>query len=511
MHKTSRMTPGMALRMFADGLMVQFSLLSALTIALLGRHLFKIGRPGLSLNEQVWAMIGEYLHTGWPLTVLCIAIFYLYGFYTYGRFYQGRYKALIIFQAVTLSYLIYGFAAYFFQGGISSRSAFFLSWMISVALIVGARFWVQLWKKHVDTEREQLLNGKRSAQRTILVIGGAGYIGSALLPKLLDSGHRIRLLDLLLFDLEPIESLLNHPNLEIVQGDFRHVGKIVEVMQGVDGVVHLGAIVGDPACELDRELTTDVNLSATRMVAEVAKLCRVERFVFASTCSVYGACDELLDERSTTRPVSHYGNTKLAAERVLLGMADDHFAPTILRFATIYGLSGRTRFDLVVNLLTAKAKLEGQITVNGGNQWRPFVHVDDAALAIAGALSAPLEIAGNEIFNVGCDDQNYTIKQIGELVHDHIPGAELLINEHDTDRRNYRVSFAKIRNQLNFQPQWTIEAGIQQVIEAIARGDIMDYRDAKYSNVKFLSTQGTERLSRTTWAHELLNEITAAS
>jgi hypothetical protein len=243
--------------------------------------------------------------------------------------------------------------------------------------------------------------------------------------------------------------------------------------------------------------------------AEVAKLCGVQRFVFASTCSVYGACDETLDERSATRPVSHYGNTKLAAERVLLGMSDHRFAPTILRFATIYGLSGRTRFDLVVNLLTAKAKIDGKITVMGGNQWRPFVHVDDAALAVATALSAPLEIAGNEIFNVGSDVQNYTIKQVGEVVHEHVPGAELLVDEHDTDRRNYRVSFSKIYNQLNFQPQWTLEQGIQQVLEAIARGDIADYRDAKYSNVKFLSTQGTEHLRRSTWAHEMLKEITA--
>ena len=234
----------------------------------------------------------------------------------------------------------------------------------------------------------------RNRGRHILVIGGAGYIGSALLPKLLDKGYRVRLLDLLLFDTDPISAILGHPNLEIVQGDFRHVGKIVEAMQGVDSVVHLGAIVGDPACELDRELTTEVNLSATRMVAEVAKLCGIERFVFASTCSVYGACDELLDERSTTKPVSHYGNTKLAAERVLREMADQRFAPTVLRFATIYGLSGRTRFDLVVNLLTAKAKIDGRITVNGGNQWRPFVHVDDAALAVARVLEVPTRIGG---------------------------------------------------------------------------------------------------------------------
>ncbi|HEY2882260.1 MAG TPA: SDR family oxidoreductase [Pirellulales bacterium] len=311
-----------------------------------------------------------------------------------------------------------------------------------------------------------------------------------------------------MYDTDPIDQVLNHPNLEVVQGDFRHVGKIVEVMQGINSVVHLGAIVGDPACELDRELTTEVNLSATRMVAEVAKLFGVQRFVFASTCSVYGACDELLDERSHTKPVSHYGNTKLAAERVLRQMGDEKFAPTILRFATIYGLSGRTRFDLVVNLLTAKAKIDGKITVNGGNQWRPFVHVDDAALSIARVLESPRELVGNETFNVGSDSQNYTIKQIGELVHQHVPGAELLIDENDTDRRNYRVSFAKIQNLLAFEPQWTVEQGMQQVLESIARGDILDYREAKYSNVKFMTTQ-SDRLSRSTWAHEMLKEIAA--
>ena len=203
-----------------------------------------------------------------------------------------------------------------------------MSFAISVLLLVGARLWLHVWKTIADPERERILNARRSEGKNVLVIGGAGYIGSALLPKLLADGYRVRLLDLLLYDTEPIDQVLGHPNLEVVQGDFRHVGKIVEVMQGIDSVVHLGAIVGDPACELDRELTTEVNLSATRMVAEVAKLCKVRRFVFASTCSVYGACDEVLDERSQTKPVSHYGNTKLAAERVLNEMSDANFEPT---------------------------------------------------------------------------------------------------------------------------------------------------------------------------------------
>ncbi|HZZ26610.1 MAG TPA: NAD-dependent epimerase/dehydratase [Pirellulales bacterium] len=507
-----KVTPAMFLRIFADVLMVQFSLLTAISLTWFCHVLLGDLSPDKKLSQHFWIMIGGYADAAWPLTLICVAVFYLNGFYTYGRFYQGRYKALIVLQAVCQSYLIYGCVHYGFQLGelTFSRTAFVISWILTAVLLIGSRVWLHIWKTIADPERDRVLSARRGQGKNVLVIGGAGYIGSALLPKLLASGYRVRLLDLLLYDTEPIDSVLGHPNLEVVQGDFRHVGKIVEVMQDIDSVVHLGAIVGDPACELDRELTTEVNLSATRMVAEVARLCGVERFVFASTCSVYGACDEVLDERSNTRPVSHYGNTKLAAERVLRQMADDRFAPTILRFSTIYGLSGRTRFDLVVNLLTAKAKIDGQITVMGGNQWRPFVHVDDAALSVATVLAAPRELVGNEMFNVGCDAQNYTIKQIGEIVHQHVPGAELIIDEKDTDRRNYRVSFAKICNYLNFEPQWTLERGIEQVLEAIARGDITDYRDAKYSNVKFLSTQGTERLSRSTWAHEMLKEITSS-
>jgi nucleoside-diphosphate-sugar epimerase len=515
MFKTThgRLTPGMALRIFADVIMVQCSLLAALSLTWVYHVLRGDLTPEVSAVDLFFKLVGKWADAGWPLALICVAIFYLSGFYTFGRFYQGRYKALIVLQAVCQSYLIYGFINYGFLDETRKlpRSALIIAWGISLLLLIGSRLWLQMWKTIVDPERERNLAAGQSHSRRILVIGGAGYIGSALLPKLLEKGHRVRLLDLLLFDTEPISAILGHPNLEIVQGDFRHVGKIVEVMQGVDSVVHLGAIVGDPACELDRELTTEVNLSATRMVAEVAKLCGVERFVFASTCSVYGACDETLDERSTTKPVSHYGNTKLAAERVLREMGDHRFTPTILRFATIYGLSGRTRFDLVVNLLTAKAKIDGRITVNGGNQWRPFVHVDDAALALVRVLTAPRELVGNQVFNVGSDEQNYTIGEVGAMVHQHVPGAELLIDEKDIDRRNYRVSFAKIRNELNFEPQWTLELGIQQVLEAIARGDIIDYSEAKYSNVKFLSAQGNERLSRSTWAHEMLKEITAGS
>jgi nucleoside-diphosphate-sugar epimerase len=345
----------------------------------------------------------------------------------------------------------------------------------------------------------------------VLVIGGAGYIGSALLPKLLNKGYRVRLLDLMLFGIEPIANVIDHPNLEIIRADFRNVDHVVEAMRGVDAVAHLGAIVGDPACALDEELTIEVNLMATRMIAEVAKGSGVKRFIFASTCSVYGASDYILDERSELNPVSLYARSKIASEHVLMKMACDRFAPVILRFGTIYGLSGRTRFDLVINLLTAKAMVDGQITVMGGDQWRPFVHVDDAANAVCRALEVPRALVHSQVFNVGSNQQNYTIQQVGELIHRLVPTAELIDKGFDGDRRNYRVNFHKIQRQLGFMPQWTMEEGVRQVITAIQEGKVTDYQEALYSNVKFLREDAASKqlIRREQWVHELLNDTSS--
>lgn len=266
--------------------------------------------------------------------------------------------------------------------------------------------------------------------------------------------------------------------------------------------------MGDPACAIDEELTIEVNLVATRTIAEIAKGFGIGRFIFASTCSVYGASDELLDERSALNPVSLYARSKIASERVLLSLASPTFSPTILRFGTIYGLSGRIRFDLVVNLLTAKAVVDGKITIFGSDQWRPFVHVDDAATAVLKVLEAPLPLVRYQILNVGSDSQNYTLHQVGETIHRLVPTAELIVMGSDGDKRNYRVNFSKIRRLLDFTPRWTLEQGIQQVIDALNSGVIQDYRDARYSNVKFLSEEGVSRLIKheNGWAHALIQD-----
>lgn len=501
------------IRLVADILLVNIATLFALAGRLFYYFAYEYTPiPGKTIdyNAELTRYVSDYINSAWLLTLICIVVFWASGFYTYGRFYRGRFKILVILQAVSVAYIIFGTLVYF-TGNLFNfpRAAFFISWALAALLMTGARAWSYLWKRAVKAETgtpQRLANGK---VRTVLVIGGAGYIGSALLPKLLDRGYRVHLLDLLLYGTEPIQPYLDHPHLKVIQADFRQVDKVVEATRSADAVIHLGAIVGDPACALDENLTIEINLMATRMIAEVAKGNEVGRFIFASTCSVYGASDQKLDERSALNPVSLYARSKIASEKVLLKMADDTFAPTILRFGTIYGLSGRTRFDLVVNLLTAKAVVENKITIFGGDQWRPFVHVDDAALAILQALEAPLPIVRNQVLNVGSNEQNYTIHQIGELVHNAVPEAQIDEMNANVDPRNYWVSFNKIDNVLGFKPHWTVEKGIRQVLDALQSGKVGDYRDARYSNVKFLTEEGMSRLTRDPeerWAYQLLNE-----
>jgi len=505
-----RLTRAMAARMAADAVMVNLALMISLAIRFALQVAIQPAGVPLDAEQAFRTYVAAYAHNAALLTVISLVVFSLLGFYTYGRNYGSQYKALVIGQGVTLSYLIFGFLTYFLWDlfGLTQvpRTALLLAFATNLGFTLASRTWTALWERVIRPERVlQLQDKSRTGGRNVLVIGGAGYIGSALLPKLLEKGYRVRVLDLFLYGSEPISNVADHPNLELIEGDFRRVDKVVLAMRDMDAVIHLGAIVGDPACDLDQSLTIDVNLVATKMIAQVAKASGISRFIFASTCSVYGAGDETLDERSELNPVSLYGRTKLAAERGLQSMADDTFTPTLIRFATIYGLSGRTRFDLVVNLLTAKAKVDGQITIFGGSQWRPFVHVDDAALGVFTILEAELPLVANQVFNVGSDAQNYTIEDVGRLIHEQIFSAELILDENSPDKRNYRVSFRKIHDMLGYEPNWTVEDGIRQVAEAVASGAVEDYREAKYSNVKFLRDAGAIEIVRTDddWARTL--------
>ena len=388
-----------------------------------------------SLAEDYLQM---YLGSFWIITSVVMVIFWLSGFYTSARSYPIRLKAMMVAEAVTFAFVLVGMVAFVAGEAMDlPRSVLIMAWGIALVLFVASRVWSAIWRRIVqhegpssdapsdaDAARAVRVDATRR-EKSVLVIGGAGYIGSALLPKLLADGYRVRVLDLFLYGTNPIGSILSHPELEIVRADFRRVDALVAGMQGVDHLVHLGGIVGDPACAIDEDLTIDVNLAATRLIGEVAKGNGIKHFVFASTCSVYGAADELLTENSALNPLSLYARSKAASEQLLLEMADDRFTPIIVRFGTIHGLSGRTRFDLVVNLLSAKAVFEGCITVFGGDQWRPFLHVDDAADAVAQLLCLPPG-RGAEIFNVGSNSENYTIAQVGQIVKRIVPEAELV-------------------------------------------------------------------------------------
>lgn len=503
------------LRMVADTLMLNFALIFAAMVAGVLVSLDNLGSQTVTPATLSRYYASVYFAYAWLITVIGIPLFYLHGFYTRGRYYRGRYKILCVTQGVSS---VYGLAfVIIFAGNVMLNRAVVTAWMIAwliagwaltCILLVTARLWSTVWMKLMVYEIGAKLepDPERPVKR-VLVIGGAGYIGSSFVEKLLAQGYQVRLLDILMYGVGPIQTLLEHKNLEIVQTDFRQIDKLVETMRDMDAVVHLGGLVGDPACAYDEKLTIDINLIATRTIAEIAKGYNIKRFIFASTCSVYGASHEMLTEKSFLNPVSLYARSKIASERVLQKIADHTFAPTILRFGTIYGLSGRTRFDLVVNLLVAKAITEKKITVYGGDQWRPFVHVDDAALALMKALEAPITVAGNRIYNVGSNEQNYQIKTIAHLIQSALPTADIVSLSDDVDKRDYRVDFSRIRRELQFEPRWTVEAGIREVAEAFESGKVVDYRDSQYSNVQVLSEEGATLLEGTWasgWADELL-------
>ncbi len=342
----------------------------------------------------------------------------------------------------------------------------------------------------------------------VLVIGGAGYIGSALVEKLLKLGLQVSVLDAMHFGEEPLARVTGHPNLTLIREDFRHIEVLTRAMSGIGSVIHLAGLVGDPACAVDPDLTVDINVTGTRLVGEIAKARGVRRFIFASSCSVYGSCDEIVDEQSRFNPQSLYARSKVASEAVLGSLSSRDFVVTCLRFATVYGISGRTRFDLVVNLLCAKAVRDGVITVYGADQWRPFVHVDDVAAAITTTLRAPAELVADEAFNVGSDNQNYTLGEVAELIKKQVPGAEIVSDPDFVDKRNYRVSFEKIRTRLGFEPAWILEHGIAQVTALMRTNRVGHYSLPTYSNVLSLKEYGAKSFGGfkiTGWENELMN------
>lgn len=321
----------------------------------------------------------------------------------------------------------------------------------------------------------------------VLVVGGAGYIGSHVIDQLLAEGFPVRLLDAFICGKDAIQEFIGNPRFEVIEGDATDIMKLTEAMSGVSAVVHLAGLVGDPACAVDKSFTRHTNVIATRMVKEVAISMGVPRFIFASSCSVYGASDEEVEETSDLNPVSLYAVTKIDSEKELLSQIDETFCVTILRFATVFGHSRRPRFDLVGNLFTAQAVNEGRITVMGENQWRPFIHVRDLARAVVTVLKAKEDAVRGQTFNVGDSDLNLTIgqlaKEVQKVVAQERP-VEIVVNNDINDRRNYFVSFRKIERVLKFRASVPVAQGVQEMLAEFKKGTYHHYRDSIYSNLE---------------------------
>ena len=286
-------------------------------------------------------------------------------------------------------------------------------------------------------------------QKSVLVTGGGGYIGSVLTELLLEAGHRVKVLDRFFFGRDLVAPLERNERLTVVKADVRYTTK--DLFEGIDVVMDLAGISNDPASDLAPRITEEVNFEGPVHMATLAKQAGVSRYLFSSSCSIYGhGQEERLDEESSKAPVSLYARTKIQAEEQLVKLNDERFAVTFLRNATVYGLSHRMRFDLVINLMTLYAWKNRRIYVlGGGRQWRPVVHVKDVGRAFMLVMDAPVEKIAGQAFNVGSNEQNYQIYRLAQMVRDVVPHTDLEMVPDDPDKRTYNVSFDKIQKVLD--------------------------------------------------------------
>ena len=321
----------------------------------------------------------------------------------------------------------------------------------------------------------------------ILVTGGAGYVGSTLVPLLLAEGHQVRVLDSLLHGGESLLGAWSHPGFQFIRGDICDQSVMPAAVSGVDAVVHLAAIVGDPACARKPDLARTVNLDSSLALISESQKAGVSRFIFASTCSNYGKMSDpskYVDEESELSPVSLYAETKVAVEKALLESVNNRggWSPTPLRFATVFGVSTRMRFDLTVNEFTMEMLTKKHLIVFGEQFWRPYIHVRDAARGIKLILDSPAEQVGGIVFNVGSTDQNLQKQQLVDMIRPYVPDAVVEFVHKNEDPRDYRVSFARITEQLGFKTTRTVADGIEEVVYLVRNKIIQNFGDERFRN-----------------------------
>ncbi|MBX6324326.1 MAG: SDR family oxidoreductase, partial [Rhodospirillaceae bacterium] len=302
------------------------------------------------------------------------------------------------------------------------------------------------------------------------VPGAGGYVGIPLCRALLERGYHVVALDRFFFGRDKLAGLTGRPGFELLVDDIRFVDPAL--VRSVDAIIDLAGLSNDAAADLDPELTRQINAQGAMRLARAGKQAGVRRYVYSSSASVYGAgSKDLLTEEDDCHPQTEYARSKLAVENALKELHDDRFEIVLLRNATIFGLAPRMRFDLAINVMTLRAwKDKAVYVMGGGNQWRPFVHVSDVVRALILALEAPREVVDGQVFNVGHEDLNHRIIEIAQMVADVIPGITIHRLPEDADRRSYNLSFAKIRERLDFRPRMGVVDGIREIVGALEKG-----------------------------------------
>ena len=321
--------------------------------------------------------------------------------------------------------------------------------------------------------------------RTVLITGGAGYVGAVLVPQMLERGYRVKVVDLYMYGEDVLDVVREHPNLEQINGDIRDQVILRRVLPGCDTVIHLACISNDPSFELNPHLGKSINYDAFTPLAEISKTSGVRRFIYASSSSVYGVKEvENVDESMSLEPLTDYSRYKALCEEILLRYQSPDFTTVIVRPATVCGYSPRQRLDVIVNILTNHAVNAGRIKVYGGDQKRPNIHIQDMVDAYLLLLELPDELIAGRIYNAGY--QNHTVRQLAEMVRDVVgPEQVVLVTEPTDDNRSYHISSEKIARELGFHPRFTIEDAVQDLVKAFAEGRLPNsMTDSRYFNIK---------------------------
>ena len=317
--------------------------------------------------------------------------------------------------------------------------------------------------------------------KSALVIGGAGYIGSVLCRKLKSLNINLKILDSGFFGYSGIEKILDDSS-SLLKGDIRNTAFLDQSLRDIDCVIHLAAIVGEPLCKKNPEAARQINLENTETLTKLCHKNNVKRMIFASTCSNYGISPDLVDENSELNSLSLYSESKVNSESIILDNNKNNLDTTILRFATAFGLSPRMRFDLLLQEFIRDAYIDKKIVLYGPDSWRPLVHVNDISDACIKVVNADSKTISGQIFNVGSDESNYTKIHLAKLIQEFLPKTEIEVRPLQSDPRNYKVSFKKIKTELNFETKISVKDGISEILTSIESGEI-DPRDSEFSNM----------------------------